>query len=436
MQKQDLDFILFVKEILGYYFNSKIVLDISISDINRNNNKHLFQNCLYLSNDISKIKDLAVNDNTFDTIISTEYFQYDPEYKESLKKIYNMLKPNGLFCFTCAGIECPIDLNKVFSENNYYKNLTEYDLNEVIPLNELFFTWDTYYNEISKHFYFVGIKKGRLNIDILTKYKNDGIICTSDNINKIQKSYNINEIGFIILRHVNNSLSANYWVESYDCIRKLYPENKIIIIDDNSNYDFIIEKDLYNTKIIQSEFIGRGELLPYYYYLNNKLFDIAVIIHDSVFINKLIDFTNFNNFKFLWEFEHHWDQIEDENRMIQTLNDSNLYKFYLNKNLWKGCFGSMSIIKHDYLLDIHNKYNINKLLDLVINRYNRSSFERIIACLLQINNYDNNNISLFGNIHSYCNNNFNCIWNFSYFDYKNNIQKYNELPIIKVWTGR
>lgn len=40
--------------------------------------------------------------NTFDTIISTECFEHDPEYSESLNKIYKMLKPDGLFCFTCA----------------------------------------------------------------------------------------------------------------------------------------------------------------------------------------------------------------------------------------------------------------------------------------------------------------------------------------------
>ena len=47
---------------------------------------------------------------------------------------------------------------------------------------------------------------------------------------------------------------------------------------------------MYKTFIIQNDFPKRGELMPYYYYLHNKLFDTAVIIHDSVFINKYIDF--------------------------------------------------------------------------------------------------------------------------------------------------
>lgn len=78
------------------------------------------------------------------------------------------------------------------------------------------------------------------------------------------------EIGFIILRHVNNDLTNKYWIHCYNCIRKHYQENHILIIDDNSNYNFITNKELYKTTIINSEYHQRGELLPYYYYLHNK----------------------------------------------------------------------------------------------------------------------------------------------------------------------
>ena len=91
---------------------------------------------------------------------------------------------------------------------------------------------------------------------------------------------------------MNNSLSATYWKLCYDHIRKHYPNNPIMIIDDNSDSSFIsleTEKDLINTTIIQSEYPGRGELLPYLYFLKLKPFTKACIIHDSVFINKKID---------------------------------------------------------------------------------------------------------------------------------------------------
>ena len=228
--------------------------------------------------------------------------------------------------------------------------------------------------------------------------------------------------GFIILRHVNNEETNKYWINCVDNIRQYYPENNILIIDDNSDYNFITNKELYKTTIINSEYSKRGELLPYYYYLHNKLFDVAIIIHDSVFINKYIDRT-VDKYRFLWEFEHDWDQIEDETRMINIFNDLELNEFYKNKKLWKGCFGGMSIIKHDYLLHINNKYDISKLLDLVLTRYNRCSFERVIACLLQ---KEATQETLLGNIHKYC------IWGIRF----NQIHYFKHLPIIKFWTGR
>ena len=235
------------------------------------------------------------------------------------------------------------------------------------------------------------------------------------------------QIGFIVLRHVNNELTNKYWIRCVKSIRQYYPENNILIIDDNSNYNFITNEQFYKTTIIQSEYHQRGELLTYYYYLHNKLFDVAVIIHDSVFIKKYIDFS-VNKYKFLWEFEHYWDQIEDETRMIDVFNDVELKKFYENKDLWKGCFGCMSIITHDYLTLINSKYDISKLLDLVLNRYNRCSFERVIACLLQ---KEGDKETLLGNIHCY----FNYDWGIITFNVIDD-DKYSHISLMKCWTGR
>ena len=237
-------------------------------------------------------------------------------------------------------------------------------------------------------------------------------------------------VGFIMLRHVNNEETNQYWIHCYNCIRKYYPENKILIIDDNSNYKFVTNEKLYETHIIKSEYPKRGELLPYYYYLHNKLFDSAIIIHDSVFINKYIDLS-VKKYKILWTFEHKWDQTQDETRIINVFNDSELKQFYEKKNLWKGCFGGMSIITHDYLTFINDKYDISKLLDCILNRYNRMSFERVIACLLQKNG---DKETLFGDIFKYV--------GIKEKDNKPNKlgfkdkDKYSHLPFIKIWSGR
>ena len=78
-------FTLFVKRILNDFFIGKVVLDVGSGDIN-GNNRFLFENCNYEGNDVvqapnvtivSKTKDLQFEDNSFDTIISTECFEHD-----------------------------------------------------------------------------------------------------------------------------------------------------------------------------------------------------------------------------------------------------------------------------------------------------------------------------------------------------------------------
>jgi hypothetical protein len=230
-------------------------------------------------------------------------------------------------------------------------------------------------------------------------------------------------LGFIILRHVNNDSTNRYWIHCYECIRKYYPENFILIIYDNSEYKYITNEKMYKTYIINSEYPKRGELLPYYYYLQNKLFDNAVILHDSVFINSYIDFT-IDKYKMIWEFNKHcWDQIEDETKMINLFNDKELLEFYENKSLWSGCFGGMVIISFEFLQFINSKYDITKLLDYVLTRHNRCSFERVIACLLQ---KEHNKSILIGDIND-CG-----YWGITFDD----IDDCKDLQIIKVWSGR
>jgi len=169
----------FIKKMFPQYFKDKLVLDVGSGDIN-GNNSYLFENCSYIGNDVtkapnvtivSKTKDLPFNNNAFDTIISTECFEHDPEYKQSFLKIYDMLKPNGLFLFTCASTnrrehgtrrtsmqDSYGTIAQLSDMQDYYKNLTVEDLNEVLNLNSLFSYWDSYYNSASCDLYFFGIK--------------------------------------------------------------------------------------------------------------------------------------------------------------------------------------------------------------------------------------------------------------------------------------
>jgi hypothetical protein len=237
------------------------------------------------------------------------------------------------------------------------------------------------------------------------------------------------EYGFIIIRHVNSSLANEYWKECYTCVRRHYPNNKIIIIDDNSDNSYLNSENfiLSNTQIINSEYPGRAELLPYIYYLKNQWFRKAIIIHDSVFIQQYIDFST-ETYKFLWYFEHdEWSQPEDEEKIIKSLsNHDQLLSLHKEKKLWNGCFGVMCVISHDFLKSLDDKHNLTNLLDKIKTRYNRCSFERVFG-LMCILNHKFYNFHMFGNILKYCK------WGITFSQYKNRII---DLPIVKVWTSR
>jgi hypothetical protein len=237
-----------------------------------------------------------------------------------------------------------------------------------------------------------------------------------------------------MLRHINSDITEKYWIESYNCIRKYY-NNKIIIIDDNSNYDFINNNmELVNCEIIKSEFLGRGEILAYYYLYKYKFFKKTLIIHDSVFINKYINFNDFNDIKFIWYFTHHWDNELCEIELINKIDNNDVIKeYYYQKDKWYGCFGLQSIIDYSFLEKIVNKYNIFKLIHYIDTRSIRMDFERIfgLICFYENSNLLNN-ISLYGIIHHYIH------WGYTYDNYINdkNNNKIDHLDIIKVWSGR
>lgn len=42
-------------------------------------------------------------------------------------------------------------------------------------------------------------------------------------------------LGFIITRHIVSELTNQYWNESYSTLRKFYPNEIIMFIDNNSN---------------------------------------------------------------------------------------------------------------------------------------------------------------------------------------------------------
>lgn len=257
----------------------------------------------------------------------------------------------------------------------------------------------------------------------------------------------MDNFGFIITRHVRDERTNKYWNNCVSCIRKLYPNSKIVIIDDNSNKDLVKSFQEYkNIEFVESEFKGRGELLPYYYFHKNHYFKNAVIIHDSVFLHIKIDFNLFNGFKVipLWHFQADKEHFQNTTNILKTLKqrgalynklsltDQSTILWKKKQDKWYGCFGVQSYINYDFLKHIQNKYDIFSALKIVKCRMDRCALERIFGAIFfnectKVHKY----ISLLGPIQKYMK------WGYTYEEYEKDLSK-GKLPrsIVKVWTGR
>lgn len=192
---QQWDFCKKVKSKFPNNFNNIKVLDIGAFDVN-GNEAFLFDECEFVGLDIGPgdgvdivcpAQDYDAPDGTFDTIISCECWEHNPYYKESIQNAVRMLKPGGLFLFTCATTGRPIhgtttqdaidkanmktlqgteiikwktmpNVSRDNWDNDYYRNVTEDDVRECISIDDMF---ESYGFEVdSKHcdLYFWGIK--------------------------------------------------------------------------------------------------------------------------------------------------------------------------------------------------------------------------------------------------------------------------------------
>jgi len=169
-------FMMSVKSKFPNYFKNKRVLDVGSFDVN-GNNRYLFENdCKYLGIDIGFGRNVDIvcrihefkDYYGFDTIVSTECFEHDEFYILSFKNIISLLKPTGLFAFTCAnknrqehGTRRTIASDSPFTSalpNDYYKNVTEQDVRNSISVDNVFLKYEFSVNSDLSDLYFWGIK--------------------------------------------------------------------------------------------------------------------------------------------------------------------------------------------------------------------------------------------------------------------------------------
>lgn len=260
--------------------------------------------------------------------------------------------------------------------------------------------------------------------------------------------------GFILTRHVTSIATNKYWNNSLLLLRTLYPLKRVIIIDDNSDYTYVSRtnenvdnnNNIYSTQyvtVIQSEYTGRGELLPYYYLLKHRYFENAVILHDSVFFHRRLEFEKLKGQKVvpLWHFNSDRENIGNTLFIATALKNSQRVVNRLKKegvvlgmdvDKWNGCFGVQSYINLSFLEMIESKYKITNLISKVRCRADRCCLERIMGCIFCVECPQLvSKPSLFGDIMQYQS------WGYTYDAYMTDVTK-GLIPkhVIKVWTGR
>lgn len=167
------EFCLSIRKRFPKYFKNCKVLDIGSGDVN-GNNQYLFKSCNLLGVDVAigpnvdiidKAENLKFTNEFFDTIISTECLEHNPEYGATLRNATRMLKHDGLLLITCATTGRPehgTSKSKTYQSFatrigiDYYKNLTEEDIKKELDI-KIFKEFE--FSTKAQDLYFWGIKQ-------------------------------------------------------------------------------------------------------------------------------------------------------------------------------------------------------------------------------------------------------------------------------------
>jgi hypothetical protein len=249
----------------------------------------------------------------------------------------------------------------------------------------------------------------------------------------------VDKLGFIVLRCVKKPEHNGHWNRCVASINQHYPECKIKMIDDYSNKSLLKGLGEYsNLEIIESEFSpGSGEMLPYYYYYTRgtEWFEQVVILHDSTLIQHRMQDCADINFAPLWNFASHVAEEKALQAKILACCEKNrgnsIRKIMANKRQWCGCFGAMSVIKHEFIRKVIDKDSLRDMTEIVKSRRERMAVERVIPCMMYSYDMKLPRNAIFGNIMHYPGHH-HCPYS-KYIASKNQWAKY---PIVKFWCSR
>jgi len=202
---------------------------------------------------------------------------------------------------------------------------------------------------------------------------------------------NMDSFGFVLTRCVKKPEHNRLWNEAIRCIWKFYPDCPVLVIDDDSDADLVFFANENNEptpapsvlRIVHSDYKGAAEILPYYYFWKYHPFDVAVVIQDSMFLQKPLpnSVLTTSDVIFLWHFGGYLayeDKASNEqllSRLKNPIKPLQLHQFHS----FHGCFGTSCVISHKFLAEMQEFFGFFNLLPLIKGRRLRCSLERVFA---------------------------------------------------------
>lgn len=154
-----------IKEKYLEHFVNALVLDCGSLDV-KGNNRWLFDKAGFYHgidvvpgknvDEVCSVLEYSGVINSFDIVISTEMLEHDPDWRESTKRMVELLKPGGLLIITCATGKRKIHHTP---PGGYYGNVARKSLLKALTPDILFSKWEVEIGRKNKDLYFAGIKK-------------------------------------------------------------------------------------------------------------------------------------------------------------------------------------------------------------------------------------------------------------------------------------
>jgi SAM-dependent methyltransferase len=198
--KEQLDFFRKVFRAFPEIFNNKQSRVIDFGSLDLNGGPHNFLNAQYLGTDIGPgpnvdlvcpSQELQLATSSFDAAISSQCYEHNPFWRESLAQMARLTKPDGFVVWTSAGIGCVqhgtsnskdrgISAPYIATTSDYYQNIDAHTARRAIYHDGWYSDYVFLENFISYDTYFVGLRKGtskdfesrfaQLKLELINKY--------------------------------------------------------------------------------------------------------------------------------------------------------------------------------------------------------------------------------------------------------------------------